>query len=264
LLNYEYPQDFKKSGVEITVNGRKAFYEPNGGGFGGGMTFESALVYVGGPGKKQIKVSVKSADTVLSGTKTIDFRSQGDILLLDRSDGEAIFSPPGELHFFGYFFKDLKMELNGEPLKFHQEPLKVSADHSQISCRPDLRPGKNTLALSWKSDAGKPRSRQYHFYLVKQGIVKQGDSLKVTLGRLQSKMGPFYYAKLKGSCLKGESGPVLAKEISWRSHYLTQNLVVRVIVKAQKPGKGVIEIYKKEVFYNPSALNRQIDLTVVK
>ena len=270
LLNYEYPQDFKKSGVEITVNSHKAFYEPAGGGFGGGMTSESALVYVGAPGKKQIKVIVKSADKVLRGTQTIDFRSQGDILLLDRTDGEAIFSPvksnesPMEFHFFGYFSKDLKMELNGATLKFHLEPIKVSADHFQISCWPDLRAGDNTLTLIWKSVDGKPRSKQYHFYLAKHGVVRQGDSIKVSLGRLQSKMGPFYHAVVKGNCLKAESGPVLSKQISWKRYYLTQDQIVRVMVKAQHPGKGVIKIYKKEVFYNPAKLYRRINLTVIK
>jgi hypothetical protein len=264
LLTYEYPQDLKKSEMEITVNGQKAFYEPDGGGFGGGMTSESVLLYVGPPGKKQIKIVVKSDDKVLSATQTIDFRSSGDILLLDRSNGEAILSSDPEFHFFGYFFKNLKIKLNGDYLKFHQEPIKVSADHFHIICRPNLRPGENTLDLTWKSENGKSKSKQYHFYLVKNGVIKQGDSIEVRLGRLKSKMGPFYYAAIKGNSLKGETGPILAKQISWKNYYLSQDLIACVKVKAKQPGKGVIEIYKKEVFYNPPEINRRIDLTVVK
>ena len=235
------------------------------------MTSETWIVYVGPPGKKHLKVTVRSDHQVLSATRTMDFRSQGDILLLDRTDGDAILSSggpgrwPTEFHFFGYFFKDLQMELNGNKLEFHLEPLKVSADHFQISCRPELRQGDNTLVLNWKSADGKPRSKQYHFYLAKNGVVKQGDSITVRLGRLGSKSGPFYHAVVKGDCLQIEKGARLAKQVSLRKgFYLSQDLIARAIFKAQKPGKGVIGVYKKAVFFEPAEFDRRIEVTIVK
>jgi hypothetical protein len=264
IIDVEYPQDLEKTGEEILVNGRPAYYGAAGGGFGGGMNQNSYLVYVGAPGTKDLKVTLKAGGQVLTATRTMEFRSAGDIILLNRMDGEAIFAP-GEFRFFGYFVRDVAVTVNGRQAPCQQEPLKVSAAHFLLRCSPELKQGDNTLTVSWQGADGQAVSRQYQVYLAQDGVVKQGDTIKLTLGPIRSKSGPFYRAEIIGSSLEA-AGQSLADEVTLGKRFFLGKgaKLFAIKVRAKAPGAGIIKVFVRKFFLNPYEFDREIKLTVVQ
>ncbi len=280
-LSTEFPCDLKKPRETIRVNGRPAAFTRLGGGFGGGVCLQDYAVYVGTPGIKEITVTLSAGDRTLTASTSLEFRSQGAIVLLDRVDGQAVWAPE-EWRFWVYFVKDVKIffqhnpssaarngvkdvkiTVNDQEQPAQLAPAPVSEHHFVLTCRPDLRPGSNTITLAGTNLEGREIKAQYHTYYARDRQVKVNDEILLPYGYWGSKSGPFFRLEVEGEAVapvggvdRDQSG---LKDGAW--FFMERKILKRL--RALRPGTVTLRFLEKKWFTEPFQLRRTDQLTVV-
>lgn len=261
-LEVELPCDHTDFRERFTVNGQAAAFQPLGFASGSGRCTRDYAVYVGPPGKKEVRLEIAAGDRRLFAATALDFRSKGAIVLLDRVPGEAVLEP-GEWRFWVYFVQDLAVRVNGREVPFDLKPTPVSPHHALLSLRPKLQPGPNLVAVAGKGLAGEAVRLECPTYLVNDRQVKLHHEILLPYGYLGSKSGPFFRLEVAGEALQAGERLDLEqaglKEDAW---FYAKRIFLKKL-KAVKTGEAVLKFYEKSWFTNPYECRRTLHLRVV-
>jgi hypothetical protein len=262
-MEVSYPGDWQKGTWQVAVNGKKAVFEVTGYGSGGGRNSESFFIYLGASGGKKIEVIFKTDSITAKAKKTTEFKSSGDLLLLDRFDGEAVLEETA-LHFWSYFIKDAKVKVNGVPLPLEVPSVAVAEGIVLLSCKPHLQPGANIIEYSGKQTNGKDFNHKISLFFIKDHKVKIADRFNFGYGHPGSKSGPFYKLELTGNGLAVDNNhqemffPTLFKE-----QWLIQSSIYCGAVTAKEPGVAVLRVMVKNHFLDSGyQVDREVTISV--
>lgn len=189
-----YPSSYGDNGtLVLTVNNSVIPFREVGGGYGGGRVTRTLQFYAGVPGDKNI-VATYSIDGEPFATTPVNygFVSRGDVLLLDRFDGETLFAAE-PLRFLAYFAGDVQATLNGEPLALTASRLDAANADLVLTCaEPSFTPGSNTLVVRWTGSTGQARERSITLLYHPGHQVPRNQPVRIAYGKVGSRSGPYF------------------------------------------------------------------------
>jgi hypothetical protein len=250
-IEISYPMSWGEGSFRFTVNGENTAFEKRGGGFGQGLYDNDFWLYIGEPGKKEITVTFKSSSLTTQRKELFEFKSNGDLVLLNHYDGETLFKET-PFQFFTYFVRNIKLTLNGTEVPYVIQTVPASKVHSLVVFKPQFTSGLNTVQFSGKRFDNKDFIRQFSFFFIKDATVKTGDQFNFGYGYPGSKSGPFFELKIDGAALtldderREASFPVLQTD-QWLIHKSTYLQTVT----AKEPGTGSIMVLEQGSFLDP-------------
>ncbi|MGQ9688257.1 MAG: hypothetical protein ACUVXF_05650 [Desulfobaccales bacterium] len=250
ILEVEFPHALEKPREAITVDGRPAVFQAAGFGSSPACQTRDYSVYVGGPGKKEVSLTLTSRGRSLSASTQVDFHSRGGIIPLTRVPGEGIFSVE-EWRVYVYFLTDLRVRVNDEDQAHHLTPLAGSAEHQLLSFAPKLKAGVNTLEITGRNHHGEEISTRITTHFLQDNTVTIGDAFWFPYGEVGSKSGPFYRLVVDGASLKS------LRETFLRRMTLADNLWLGGVdlfsqeLKAVTPGEATLKVLEKRWFTDP-------------
>ncbi len=189
-----YPSSYGDNGtLVLTVNNTVTPFREVGGGYGGGRVTRTLQFYAGAPGDKNI-VATYSIDGEPFATTPVNygFVSHGDVLLLDRFDGETLFAAQ-PLRFLAYFAGEVQATLNGTPLALTAARLDAAnADLLHECAAPAYVAGTNTLVVRWTGSNGQARERSITLLYHPGYRVPRHQPVRIAYGEVGSRSGPYF------------------------------------------------------------------------
>jgi hypothetical protein len=261
-LEVALPCDLKEPREEFTVNGQPAVFTHLGFSSGSEGCSRDYALYVGPPGTKHITFTLTEGGRRFTASTTLDFRSRGAVVLLDRLGQEAL-REPGEWRLWVYFVKNLKVTVNGTPQPLTEQATAVSPHHTLVSFRPSLRPGPNLIVVEAEDAQGGRISREYRPYYLKDGQIRVKDEMLWPYGYMGSKSGPFFRLEVEGEALKITGQQELDQAFLKDQAWFAQKRLFLKKIRAQQPGEVTLKVYKKSWFTNPYQLEETHRLRVI-
>lgn len=176
-VEISYSMDFERPAIKFLVNGKEAVCREGGGGFGGGYYDRSFYVYAGKPGEKNLEVILTSKNEKVSRSARYEFKSSGNLLLLDLADNQIILNNK-TLNFYSAFFTGWNIQVNGKKQEFSTK--EISEGIHLLSVTPDFRRGWNEVAVSGRDASGQEKAKEFRLYYSRDGEVFLGDRFNFT------------------------------------------------------------------------------------
>ena len=260
-----YPQgwqDAVENTFAVKVDGQPATYQATGAGFGGGAADEDFWVYLGGPGKKKVEVTLVKDGKVIGAKKEFTVAPVAVLRVLGHYDNECLLDNDA-LKLIAFGVQDAAVKVNGQPVETSRQGVKGFDGISLITIPPSLKAGENTVEYAGSDAQGKRVSGSLALYYAAGNKMKAGDSCLFTYGKVASKSGPFYYVATDGEALANTGG------VKWET-VLEQDEkgwvgAIEALgnpIRAKKPGKGVLTLSVKHNFLQPEELDKKVEIAV--
>ena len=233
----------------IAINGRDWRHRPLGQSSGSGELGRTLELIPGYPGRKDIVVTVTHEGKTGRGLVSVDYAPAAAIEPA-WVDGHLRLEP-GALEVRLRYINDFKVTLNGVAAEFsYLKAIFADGMEQVVMLDAGLAPGRNELVMTGTDWRGQTVTLVSFLYFAPGGVVNTGDTFTVVYGEAGSRSGPFYSTAIPGEAL--ENG---------RSWETPDGKLVREF-RAVKPGRAVINIFKKAHFRGNYVLESTINLTV--
>ncbi len=260
-----YPQEWQdavENTFAVKVDGQPATYQATGAGFGGGAADEDFWVYLGGPGKKKVEVTLVKDGKVIGATKEFTVAPVAVLRVLGHYDNECLLDNDA-LKLIAFGVQETAVKVNGQPVETSAQNVKGFHGISLVMIPPSLRAGENTVEYAGSDAEGKRVSGSLALYYAAGNKMKAGDRCLFPYGKIASKSGPFYYVGADGEALANTGG------VKWET-VLEQDEkgwigAIEALgnpIQAKKPGKGVLTLSVKHNFLQPEELDKKVEITV--
>ncbi|MGE5557353.1 MAG: hypothetical protein ACM3WV_01935 [Bacillota bacterium] len=262
-VDLKYPEAWGDGTLQFFVNREKAVHMATGGGSGGGFRSVSCVLYVGEPGKKKIEAVFASAVKRSRAIKSFNFRSDGDILLVNHAAGAAMFEIK-PLSFRTYFVTNMKVFLNGTAIMFESKYDHIMKGCASLNVIPALRQGNNMLEITGRRPDGRECRKKFPLFYIRDGRVKAGETFRLGYGYEGSRSGPFFKLEIAGESLVPDGDSVVERcPVLLENNWIGMNSIFFQSLKAEKAGNAIIKILRKNHFRDKEyAVDKKMELVV--
>ena len=242
-VSLEFPKAWEHPEFQVQVDGRDLNARSASGGYSGDRGMASLLFFPGKPGVKQIGVVATAGGKTVRAVSSLDWKGRPFAALLGYAGDRSLVMAPEKIRLIAANIENSAITFNGEPTRaeaFGQDAILLSID-------PPWRPGLNTISFDGKGADGSPVKKTYTFVYYKGGI-RQGESMLLRVGTVETKSGPFYSVAVEGDALTVGSERMVDSLVLDREGWIGRETVLVRELKAAKPGQARVLISEKPHF----------------
>jgi hypothetical protein len=196
-VSIEFPKKWESPLFTIQVDGKEINTKRESGGFSIDRQMESFLFFPGKPGEKAVIVSAVVNGKKYEAGAAMNWQPSSFLMLMEHEGNRTLILKEERLSIVAANVEQVVITFNGKVI----EPSLFGNNATLFSFQPVWRSGVNILNVTGKGGDRKDVSRTYSFYLLKEGLIKEGETVMLVYGCEGSKSGPFFEVLIEGNAL---------------------------------------------------------------